>query len=265
MAQKLPCKRELKVATYNVHMWSDGDGVSNVQRVADLVRQLQPDVLCLQEADDFCGSSMSKFCRIMEYSHFWITPGSVAIFTNLDTQEENSAPLQHSKKMPCFQEPRFVTSHIKFTDNVDFYISCLHLNHELETIRLNEITKMESSLKTLFDKNAAQMWVGDFNAVTRTDYREEEWTDIARVRQQGDWEAPVSQLTDHITGKLGFTDNWSRQGRPPPTSTCRFNTHIDYVYTNKTFDSMMTCTDVIHHPGTASDHKLVMATFVLTN
>ena len=33
----------------------------------------------------------------------------------------------------------------------------------------------------------------------------------------------------------GFKDCWFQSGRPSPVKTCRFGTHIDYVYANDTF------------------------------
>ena len=38
------------VATFNVHMWSDAKWQDNVDRVVELVKKHNPDLLCLQEA-----------------------------------------------------------------------------------------------------------------------------------------------------------------------------------------------------------------------
>ena len=35
---------------------------------------------------------------------------------------------------------------------------------------------------------------------------------------------------------LDFADAWTAVGRPGVAGTCRFNTHIDYVFTNKEVD-----------------------------
>ena len=37
------------MASYNIHGWVDADGESNLDRVADIVNNHDPDILCLQE------------------------------------------------------------------------------------------------------------------------------------------------------------------------------------------------------------------------
>ena len=39
---------KLKICTYNVHMWSDARDDPNIDRVVNLLSELEPDVLCLQ-------------------------------------------------------------------------------------------------------------------------------------------------------------------------------------------------------------------------
>jgi len=244
----------LKIATYNVHNWNDAAGKDNMDRVVSLVSELQPDILCLQECAPF---RKEKFRVQTGYRHsqHW---AACSILTSQKFKGEEFINEEGKSYRPRLSG---TTAQICLSDQLSFHISSMHLDYRLESTRLMEIDKIHKSLKTRLEKDAAQVWVGDFNAITRSDYSEEEWADVVRVRREGQWEAPVSKLTDLITNKLGFTDNWSRQGRPPPTTTCRFNTHIDYIYTNTNFDDLMTCTNIIHHPSTASDHKLVMATF----
>jgi len=63
---------------------------------------------------------------------------------------------------------------------------------------------------------------------------------------------------------MGFVDCWEKVGKPEPVSTCRFSTHIDYVFVNKEVLQIWDCTEVIHHPSNASDHKPVFATFKIS-
>ena len=62
--------------------------------------------------------------------------------------------------------------------------------------------------------------------------------------------------------EFGFKDSWHLAGCPAPIKTCRFDTHIDYVYANEKFLSMYNVENVIHVDDPASDHNLVKATFV---
>ena len=43
----------LRIASYNIHGWVDAEGESNLDRVADIVNEHDPDILCLQEVDDY--------------------------------------------------------------------------------------------------------------------------------------------------------------------------------------------------------------------
>ena len=61
---------------------------------------------------------------------------------------------------------------------------------------------------------------------------------------------------------FGFKDSWREVGCPPPVKTCRFDTHIDYVYVNNKLLSYYKVENVVHVEDKASDHNLVKATFI---
>ncbi len=42
-------KERLRILTYNIHAWRDGDHVDNLQRVADTCLAVDADVICLNE------------------------------------------------------------------------------------------------------------------------------------------------------------------------------------------------------------------------
>ena len=141
-----------------------------------------------------------------------------------------------------------------------------------------------------------QLWLGDFNALTRSDYDVDAWDRIGKHRAESKWEVPVDAVCHAMTstsggassggntaprnkphGKprgrrstnsagglsLGFTDCWSAAAeRAGPLGTSRFNTRIDYVYMS---DALACCTRVLRceHVETislASDHNGVLVT-----
>jgi hypothetical protein len=61
--------------------------------------------------------------------------------------------------------------------------------------------------------------------------------------------------------EFGFRDSWQQVGCPEPIKTCRFDTHIDYVYANDQILSKYKVEHVLHVDDPASDHNLVKATF----
>ena len=91
--------------------------------------------------------------------------------------------------------------------------------------QLRKLVEMQEQNKEQGAAAPRSIWLGDFNALTRTDYDESEWREVAAVRARSDWEAPVSELTGAITGDGGlpFVDaRVAAREAPGPRSTCRF-------------------------------------------
>ena len=54
--------------------------------------------------------------------------------------------------------------------------------YRVEPNRMRQVSDMEKSLQTLFTEQSCQIWTGDLNCLTREDYDDKTWEDIARVR-----------------------------------------------------------------------------------
>jgi len=130
---------------------------------------------------------------------------------------------------------------------------------------MNEESELAARLSDLFQKGrpGRQIWAGDTNALTRDDYSEREWDEVAAVREKNAWEAPKVELTEKIRGR-GFVDCWQEaglSGRQGPLSTCRFATRIDLVFVSKDLLAPDKLVSVSTLDDKASDHNLVTATF----
>lgn len=135
-----------------------------------------------------------------------------------------------------------------------------HFNHISEPIRLKEWQK----LKDIVQNDAADISgtaniifiLGDFNALTKTDYTANEWKTIGDVRKKDNWEVPTSELTDEI-GKV-YRDCLKEKGIIKPTS--RFDTRVDYIFTNDaTINNIQNA--IVTDLSYESDHKSVIVTF----
>ena len=84
---------------------------------------------------------------------------------------------------------------------------------------------------------------------------------ISDVREKNNWELPQIDVTNKIKQEFNFKDVWTLAGRPGPIKTCRFDTHIDYIFANQTFLSKYSIENVNHVEDSASDHNMVIATF----
>ena len=92
---------------------------------------------------------------------------------------------------------RFITVEVDLQDT-KLILTCLHLDHRWESSRLSEIKVIRTALKDVFDKEQAQVWTGDFNALTKKDYTKEEWTQVTDIRAKNNWELPKTDLTDKV-------------------------------------------------------------------
>ena len=82
-------------------------------------------------------------------------------------------------------------------DDYHLDVVSVHLDHRSEPRRLAEISGLFSAMEGLTREQ--QVLMGDFNALTRRDYDEQEWQEIVDVRGRNSWENPVSEVTTWLT------------------------------------------------------------------
>jgi len=255
----------LTLCTYNVHSFYDAEGRCRVEDISKLIQELQLDVICLQECD---GMHLKKLLKLLEQgpkAFSMVKWGGCAILSSLpmeqvDIEGRQSRTSQgRAEGLPGRRtyHPRFVTARIQVAEDKVLAVTCLHLDHKLEPRRVKEVATIQENLAGLFKRGEAQVWTGDFNALTREDYTEGGWARVTEVRARGAWERPQTEVTSAVRA-MGFEDCWATMGRPGPVSTCRFDTHIDYVYLSNPAQETWQCKEVLHHPSNASDHKPVI-------
>jgi hypothetical protein len=71
--------------------------------------------------------------------------------------------------------------------------------HRLEPHRLSEADTIFEMTKPIFESNSPQIWTGDFNALTREDYSENQWKELSDVRHKNCWEQPLTELTTKVS------------------------------------------------------------------
>jgi len=240
-------------------MFYGDDGQYNLEKIIQLVRELEPDIVCLQEATAH-GLGVFKEKTGLKYH---IKQGGVSILSNREMVEYPVARTAKNMMLRIvtaqFKVPRTVTAQFQTENDTPFYVTALHLDHRVEPNRMRELAAIRKTLDPIFEQKSAQFWVGDFNSLAREDYDEEYWSEIVRIRKQNSWEPPKTQVTSKMI-EMGFEDSWKLADQPPPVSTCRFNTHIDYVFINKEAEKIFSLKSVLHHPSQASDHAPVLVT-----
>jgi len=265
----------VKIASYNIHGWVDADHLSNLERVVEVIKTHDPDILCLQEVYacwelpcllEFLRKTVFHYtlrwegCAILSKKKFVLSEFGQNNEENLTDDGKYHVLLQ---KAPGFEfnRPRYVTAEVKTEEGeVLFYLSCIHLVPKYSELRSEEISRISEDLKPLFRMEKPQLWCGDFNTLSRGDYSDNEWEEIVTIRRNNGRKAPKNDVIEAIE-KLGFTDNWTKAGRPEPRTTSRFDTRVDYIFSSRAFDKKWTLKSLNHYPYSASDHSFVMSEF----
>ena len=95
----------------------------------------------------------------------------------------------------CYKRPRYTTVRATFagTSCSPVYLSCIHLSPKYSNLRLEDVKTIHSDLKPLISR--PHLWVGDFNALSRSDYTELEWDEIAKQRVENGRQPLCSKVT----------------------------------------------------------------------
>ncbi len=230
----------LTVATFNVH-----GATRHHQALIDLLLALDVDVLCLQECpEDTALALQALLGSPWEVAWAAATHLGNGLLTRLPIRDVDLLSLSAT-----FSEERSaVVADLGFGGST-VRVCCTHLDH----VSAESRQEQWESLREQADLEAAVV-CGDLNALTRSDYSEAAWEEIAAVREESAWEPPVSVLMDALEDS-GFVDvatGHDIQG------TSRFGTRIDYVLLGP--DCPLSGADLytLESDG-ASDHSVVVA------
>jgi endonuclease/exonuclease/phosphatase family metal-dependent hydrolase len=185
------CRRNrpflLRIATWNVHFWSDVFGKSNFPQILGELAKMDADVLCLQEVNmGFtqwmpCTAEQLLTCFRKIGYHYWHFCGTThfhgAPFGNLTLSRypmtSQSIPLARD---PIHNEKRcFIQSQI-YSFNTNIYL-CTVLNAHLDVWDKTGKTRqqqVQTILETI-DEKTPTVLCGDFNSVYPTDYSPDVW------------------------------------------------------------------------------------------
>lgn len=145
-------------------------------------------------------------------------------------------------------------------------IYSLHLDHVWEK---NRQRQFEALLEQRLNATGSlpHIIMGDFNAITETDYST--WYEkkmIRDVRENGKWEPPTYTLMQYIKS-LGYIDLWRHLNpeiKDSDVTTCAYNTRIDYIFVSPSLAAFIdwehekTYSHILNGV-THSDHYPVMA------
>ena len=218
----------VKIASYNIHGWVDADCASNLDRVVQVINTHDPDILCLQEVyacwDLPC---LLEFLRKTLFEHSLRWEGCAILskkkfrleeFGQDDPEALRKSGGGYHRLLPRypgdgFNRPRYLTARVSREDSTEtlFYLTCIHLVPKYPQLRQEDIQRISEDLDPLIKTSQPQLWMGDFNTLSREDYSDQEWNNIVRIRQDNGRQAPSSKVIE-IIEKCGLQVLTARAG-----------------------------------------------------
>ena len=219
------------IMSLNVHNFCNSDMKDSLLDVKSLI--LKYDIIALQEV-----YNKEKLGEIVEGYNYSYNRGLLLMTKHRIELLKNKS------------NDKFISLFI-LLNGIKIFVTNVHLNYIDEKVRNEEIDDILEKINT-YTHEYPSILLGDFNALTKSDYTVKEWSDIFNVRKYGQWELPVHELTDKLK------EEWYDCGKYNPLVTSRYNTRVDYIYTKNM--------KIIHYNieetmPSISDHNLVMMRF----
>lgn len=247
-----PVPKGLRVLSYNIHHGQGADDRLSLERIAQVIRQADPDIVTLQEVDQGCGRSGRK-AQAQELERL---TGYYSVFgkaIDFDGGEYGQGvlsrwPIKESRvhRLPneqqsngSMREQRIVLEAIVSSEFGFVRVLGTHLDHSKEELRQEQALAVDRLLDSVSfgkSKTAATILAGDLNDV------------------------PDSRTLGH------FRQRWQIDPRSAGESLASYpsqspRTRIDYVMVDREGLLLVDSVEVLTE-SVASDHRPVVATLV---
>ena len=226
-------KTNFSIMTLNIHNFKNSDMIDSENEIKKIIKNY--DIIALQEVYD-----KKKFKDIVKGYNYSYNRGTL-LMTKYSIKKVLRKNINST----------FTSLVIVLPGNYSVLVTNIHLNYENENIRLEELEDILEIIEYDTFKYPSIL-LGDFNSLTKSDYTQKEWAEITKIRKYGQWEIPVSELTNKLNS------DWLDTGKEKMKITCRYNTRIDYIYTK---NIKVVSYDVIDTMPRISDHNLVTIRF----
>lgn len=259
-------QKVFRIGCYNVHNFTNGKWKITTPEIADILGGF--DISGLQEVDGM--ASIQELKRINKHFQTFYSDSSSnnGIVMSLRPKGKVMWLQTYKFKLPYF--PRGVVSLQMLHNDHLIHIYVTHLDHRDEQIRMCQLEKLmdvikEESQALYRGCSFPHLIMGDFNALTRSDYTDEQWEAIRLVREKNEWESPTSELMSILTDKLGYHDiigdYCKRMGISVPL-TSRFDTRVDYILASAECINTMNFINAGAIQSDASDHLPIFADII---
>lgn len=260
----------MRVCTYNVHLWSDSRGRSNVDRVIALLRSLDCDVVALQEVLRE-GSQLERVAHELGM-HFAL--GAESWLGNALLSRHPLDAVEVTPITGAYEEGRCLLAAAVLSPEGRFHVCSTHLDPAYEDTRLRQLERLLAAAR---GRASEHLVMGDFNALRLSDYPPAVLAAVRSRRAAYDREEPRGEVVERMDA-AGYVDAF-RLARSPgradyraslvwplsgdERSTCWAGTRIDYVWASEALLARYEVRDAACVESGASDHAAVTVDLAL--
>lgn len=259
--------QSVRIATYNVHEWLDPYGAKNFDGIVTAIKQVQADVMILQEVALFNKATINDALHDAGYHY-------TAFVTTINSAKRPCGNMIISK-YPFTQKPvvktfnadyhagrerrGFIKTDIALPNNNTITLYGTHLDvwDASECKRTHEAAELVSTSAHV----SGNVLIGaDFNAVRPQDYQyqvkgKKVW-DLLNANHMQRTGIPVPTTALAQLEQADYIDSFTRAGAPNPRFTVWSGTAVDFLYLNKQWQLPVLGSYVYY--SAASDHLPVI-------
>ena len=247
---------KFRIASFNVHMWLDYKCGSSYDKIIDVIKESNADIMCLQEALFFKQSKtqFEKDVVNIGYNYIYMCNNRYGINIILSKYKSTKTQIISLIKDPIKNKKRYGTRCDFEINNKKFNIVNVHLDvfDETEITRSTQITEI---LKYCDDDT---ILLGDFNSLRKDDYSKLEYKNILK-------EDLIRNVTTQnlVTSKIesdGFVDSFVYLTLDIPKITVWSCRRIDYMFLKEFTKYLVSSNVFVTH---ASDHFMIYSDYDL--
>ncbi len=208
----------LTIMTYNIHHAEGTDGKVDYVRMSDVIREMNPDIVALQEVDNGTRRTegvkqAEKLASLAGYKYFVFRRSmpydggeyGLAIMSRFPILESESYPLPFRQNL----EPRsLLVTRIKIDENGGFItVADTHLCSQSEENRIDQVRRINTILSGIEEP---VLLAGDFNARREDDSMRlmwsREWSDLSASHSRIDYILSRAKDRVKVTGSRMLED-----------------------------------------------------------
>ncbi|OAY49641.1 uncharacterized protein LOC110614623 [Manihot esculenta] len=249
----------------------DGDNYWSTRTVVEVLKELDADVLALQDV------KAEEEKEMKPLSDLAAALGMNYVFAESWAPEYGNAilskwPIKRWKVQKIFDDTDFrnvlmATIDVPEKGEANFY--CTHLDHLDENWRMKQINAIIQS------NDGPHILAGGLNSLDETDYSAERWMDIVKYYEEMGKPTPKVEVMRFLKSKH-YTDAKEFAGECEPVvmiakgqnvqGTCKYGTRVDYILasSNSPYKFVPGSYSVLSSKGT-SDHHIVKVDMIMVN